>query len=300
MSRRGERLRACAAAVFDAGTMERVIDPAIADLQREPPSIAAHVAVLKVLLLCGYQEATMSQHQWTSEDRRALTRALTGGAIVTLLVTLGLEAPFLSYAWHPGSIDRRLPLYLAPQGLPIAIAIGVTLGTLFGFAGRQVSGRVSVWLLALALAASMFSFVDLGWITPAGNQAFRVAISGNSGIARGAPELTLGELWQFASPDYAFNFHTRIALAFAPLVLAIFALSIVRMKPAGGWIAGLTAVVAFVGYYMLLYGGRSMALDGTLPAFAGAWIPNVAVGLVAGLFAFVSRRSPAPRRQVAS
>jgi hypothetical protein len=293
MKRRGDRIRAFAARVFDAGTMERVIDPAMADLQREAPSLAAYAAVLKVMLMCGCQEAMMSNHEWTSDDRRAMIRALTGASIVTLLATLGSEAPFLPYAWHPGSVDPKVPLYLAPQGLPGALALGAMLGILFGLEGRQVSRRVAGCLLALALAASVGSFVDLAWITPAGNQAFRAAASGNPGLTR--TELALGELWQFSSPDSLLNFHTRLALGCLPLVLAVFALSIVRMKPLGRWTLGIAAVATVVGYYTVLYGGRSMALDGRVPAYAAAWLPNVTFVLISVALTVLSARRPGER-----
>jgi hypothetical protein len=294
MRRAGDRLSAFAARVFDAGTMERVIHPSIADLQHEPVSIAAYVAVLKVIAVCGWREVAMATHAWTPDDRRAVMRTLTAAAIITFLATLGLEQPFVSYLWRPG-FDSRVPLYLAPQGLPLALTIGVTLGMLFGLEGRDASRRVTSWLLAMAAGAAVVSFVDLAWITPAANQAFRVAMSGNPALVRGAPELTLGELWQFSSPGFAFNFHTRVALAFAPLVLALFALTIVRAKLARRWIAGVSAVIALVGYYMLLYGGRSLVLEGRVPPYAGAWLPNMVVALLAGSLALVSARRPGTR-----
>jgi hypothetical protein len=52
MTRRGARLRACAAAFLDAHTMERVVDPAIADLQHERSSLMRDVAVLYVVTFC--------------------------------------------------------------------------------------------------------------------------------------------------------------------------------------------------------------------------------------------------------
>jgi lipopolysaccharide export LptBFGC system permease protein LptF len=36
----------------------------------------------------------------------------------------------------------------------------------------------------------------------------------------------------------------------------------------------------FIGYYLVMYGGRMMVLAGTLPAYAAAWLPNVAIALV--------------------
>ena len=50
--RRGDWLRALAAHLFDAHTMEHVVDPAIADLQAERASVARYWAVFKVIALC--------------------------------------------------------------------------------------------------------------------------------------------------------------------------------------------------------------------------------------------------------
>jgi ClpX C4-type zinc finger protein len=52
MTRRGDRLRAFAAFFVDAGTMERVLDPAIADLKHEPFSLTRYLAVLAVVTFC--------------------------------------------------------------------------------------------------------------------------------------------------------------------------------------------------------------------------------------------------------
>jgi len=50
--KRGVRLRAFAAALVDARTMERVVDPAIADLRHESFALVRYVAVLYVVTFC--------------------------------------------------------------------------------------------------------------------------------------------------------------------------------------------------------------------------------------------------------
>ena len=52
MTRRGDRLRALAAAFLDESTMERVVDPSIADLQHEPFSLMRYFAVVNVVTFC--------------------------------------------------------------------------------------------------------------------------------------------------------------------------------------------------------------------------------------------------------
>ena len=114
MTRPGHRLRAFAAAWCDDRTLRLVIDPAIADLQREQ-TMFAYVPVLNVLLACLMEEAMMTAPGWTPDERRILRRAGAATALVTLLVVLGLEQPFVPYAWKAGPLDYRVPLYLAPQ-----------------------------------------------------------------------------------------------------------------------------------------------------------------------------------------
>src|SRR5689334_20783167 len=162
MSRPGSRLRAFASRWCDERTLTLVVDPAVADLQREPSS-RNYVAVMKVVLRCAAGEAMMPAHNWTSDDRQAVKRTLAASSIVMILVIIGLEAPFIPYAWREGVSDYRLPVYLVPQGLPMALAIGVTLGLLFGLEGRRPSRQVSRGLLGIALLASAVSFVDLAW-----------------------------------------------------------------------------------------------------------------------------------------
>src|SRR4051812_3363571 len=113
MSRPGDRLRAFAASWCNDHRLMLVIDPAIADLERDR-SIRSYVGVLKVVLWCATGEVMMSASGWTPDDRRALTRALAGIAIVTILAMLGSEAPFLRYLVQPDGVDRRVVLYLLP------------------------------------------------------------------------------------------------------------------------------------------------------------------------------------------
>ena len=85
MKRPGSRLRAFAAWLFDARTMERIIDPAIADLQREPFSMSGYLAVWKTIVLC-VPEISMRI-----------------GAIVTLSVVV------IARPWGPTRRGRRPP-----------------------------------------------------------------------------------------------------------------------------------------------------------------------------------------------
>jgi hypothetical protein len=297
--------------------MARLIDPLIADLQHEHAKaarsgwhwrsrairIAGWMSFFKVLAICAWHGELVT-HRWTSDDRRALIRATAWSVVLIALITALFDISPLTWMTRDSKAGTsRLLLYLIPQAVPIAITVGATLGILFGIGGRVFSRRVAEGVVALALIASAFSFVNLGWITPAANQAFRVAASGRTDLPKGPTELTLGEIsraidagrrappapptWYFGEPprylkDLALNYHERWALSFSPLVFALFALSIAAGGSLKRWLLGIAAFGAFIGYYLLLHAGRELVLSGTMPASVAIWFPNAIFAALAG------------------
>jgi lipopolysaccharide export LptBFGC system permease protein LptF len=297
--------------------MARLIDPLIADLQHEHAKaarsgwhwrsrairIAGWMSFFKVLAICAWYGELVT-HRWTSDDRRALIRATAWSVVLIVLITALFEISPLAWMTRDSKAGTaRLLLYLIPQALPIAITFGATLGILFGIGGRVFSRRVAEGVVALALIASALSFLNLGWITPAANQAFRVAASGRTDLPKGPPELTLGEIsraihagrrqppappaWYFGEPprylkDLALNYHERRALSFSPLAFALFALSIAAGGSLKRWLLGIAASGAFIGYYVLLFGVRWLVINGTMPAPVAMWFPNAMFAALAG------------------
>jgi lipopolysaccharide export LptBFGC system permease protein LptF len=49
---------------------------------------------------------------------------------------------------------------------------------------------------------------------------------------------------------------------------------------AGRWTAALAALATCFSYYWLIWTGRAAALESTLPAFAGAWLPVAVFAVV--------------------
>jgi lipopolysaccharide export LptBFGC system permease protein LptF len=128
------------------------------------------------------------------------------------------------------------------------------------------------------------------WIVPMANQEFRQLVFGRDGatVWKGINELTLGELSQQIDSDrrsglwvghLLVSYHMRWALSCATLVLALFALSVTRHLVAR-WTVALAAFGICLGYYALLWAGRGAAVQDALPAFAGAWLPNVVLAIV--------------------
>ena len=182
-------------------------------------------------------------------------------------------------------------------------------GIVLGLRDRAPTTRVKWTITSLALGCSAAAFINVSWLTPAGNQAFRELAAGQR-LLRGLNELTLGELasadptrvMRLTSGDVttrrlAWEFHFRVALACAPLALGLFSLGVTaaRRRNYGQDAMGLAALTAAFGYYVLLFGSRQAVIDlnWVLPVVA-AWVPNL---VFLTLTLLLTRRPLATRTQ---
>ncbi len=286
--------------------MERLIDPAIADLQHEHDAamLEGHVwrgrwirvtgcaAFWKVAVIATIKDAF---HGGTADEGRALSRTVAFSVVAVLALTALLLLPVpLSTALRlkgAGTVSR-LVLYSAPSALALALPFGLVFGILFSLCNQGSTARVTWTVTAFLILCSAGAFVIIGWATPAANQAFRELAAGRR-VLRGLNELTLGEL---ASGDpvrvmrmisggvtterLVWEFQVRIALAFAPLALGLFSLGVAasRRRNYGPVYTGVAGLTASFGYYALLFYARQDVLDGAwLPPIVGAWVPNLVV-----------------------
>jgi lipopolysaccharide export LptBFGC system permease protein LptF len=308
--RTGVRLRELAARWFDAPTMQRCIDPVLADLQAEYEEavrrsrtsrsrwiwIRGHAVFLTTVVCCSGGQAMRMLRDLSGSDRTALRRTAACSSAIFIAGTLLLAAvplQSLGAADRPGAAG--LAVYLVPQALPLSIPLGLTLGVIWGMGGGVVSRRSRVAVLLAAAALSVTSFGILGWLAPATNQAFRVAIyegqARRNGLVpagelpKGANELTFGELRNFLHfagesreppPDdsrhLAGVYHLRLATAGVPLVLSLFALAVIGSGQRSRLMLAVASAVAVFGYFLLE--GAAGTVDWLLPAFAIAWLPN--------------------------
>ena len=302
--KRGFCIRAVAATVFDSRTMERVIDPAIADLQAEPFSVARYLAVVKAIVFC-IPELAM---QWKS------AAVFSGLALAAVVAALELRP--LVFAWQQHAFDPRMPVYLLPQGLAIAVNIAIMFGILAAFGGRVLSRRAVIAVLGLAMAIAISSFLNVGWLTPAANQEFRVALFGHfsptgAPFERGFNELTFNEVrHQYAIATFdpksidpadlhflAVSYHGRWAVTLAPIGFTIFALVLAGRRPLMRWAAGLAVSVAYLAYLLYLDVPNLRALDGRWLGGA-AWYPLVVLAILVGVIAVAPLLQRSPSRRV--
>jgi lipopolysaccharide export LptBFGC system permease protein LptF len=314
MTRPGGRLRSWASHVLDPSTMERLIDPAIADLQHEHEEavrrglnwrgrvicLIGYGTCWKVLTIATVRHAVFER---SAEDDRAVGRAIVFSLVAVLALTAVLVLPVLqstALRRSDAGTASRLLLYSVPSALVVAVPLGLVFGLLLGLRNRVSTPRVTWSVAALGILCSTAAFIVIGWLMPVTNQAFRELAAGRQ-LLRGFNELTLGEL---ASGDaarlmrvmsggvtverLALEFHFRLALAFAPLALAMFSLG---ARAAQRRVHGLitTVVAAFVvcfGYYTLLNVARQAIYRDSLLSAAPAWMqwmPNLLVVVIAML-----------------
>jgi hypothetical protein len=293
-----------AARLCSAKMMERLIDPALTDVQLEHRDaiargrpwrsrwirLAGYFAVLRIIALCVYERTVAD---WTRPEGRAFARAVGFGGVAFLVTALLLISP----PAVEGVPANQLP-YLLPQALPLAIPVGVTLGVFCGLGGTFASVRLKRATLALALAGSAGSLAATAWLVPAAGQAFKEhvrittdkEVTGTSGplemttneLRRTIDSLTQSGRLQEAR-KMAFAYHMRWALPCAPFVLALFAVAVISRRPVRRWIPAAAACGACFSYYCFLAAADIVTRQTILPVAAFVWLPNLAFVLASAV-----------------
>jgi hypothetical protein len=285
--------------------MERVIDPLIADLQREYGEAvrrgriwrsrwiqtAGWLTFFKVLVVCAGTHLTTAE-RWTADDRKSLVRAAVISAItavvITVLLVSGSAEDYPKVLLHPS--PRRL-LFLAPYPFVAGIVLGVTLGIVLGC--RALSRRIVAAAIGAALMCSAIVFINVGWVAPAAHIAYRMTVGDTDLTRLDVGEASLGVLRRKIEQvrgdsenaqfgflvALSFDYHRRVALSFSPLVFTLFALTMAgwfRRR----WVPGILAFATFVLYGWLVLTVRPWSLqpwDARWPPYVAAWCANVAV-----------------------
>jgi hypothetical protein len=290
--------------------MERLIDPALTDVQLEHWDaiaqdrpwrsrwirLAGYFAVLRIIALC-VCERTVGD--WRGHEGRAFARAVgCGGAAFVVAVLLLISPPAVD------GVPANQLVYLLPQALPLAIPVSITLGVFCGLAGTSVPVRLKRATLALAVAGSAGSLTATAWMIPAAGQAFveHVGVARGKEVTgtKGAVEMTTNELrrtidslTQSGRPrearKVAFAYYLRWALPCAPFVLAVFALATIPRLPVRRWIPAGTACGACLAYYCFLAAADLVTRQTILPIAAFVWLPNLAFVVAAAVLTIAEK-----------
>lgn len=286
--------------------------------------IAGHYALGKVLTLHGSARGIDMVSNMTVEDRRSIV-----GTVVWSLVTMAIVTAVLMADPLRSEIPRNpenawtLALLLVPQALPVSIPVGLVVAILQVLRHGTLTRASRTVILGLAAALCLGSFAIMGWLIPETNQAYRqmvfhriveenrVSYRGDEIIARGPGELPIFELRRAIarekaglSPEYGgrsvsqrsleLTYYMRWALAFAPLVLTLFALAVATRLTRSRALRWFVACAVVLGYWTIYFvGDRGLNWDRSLPMFV-AWAPNIAILILTAALAKLARpRDPA-------
>jgi hypothetical protein len=285
----GRTLHRLAARICSPKSLERIVEPAIADLQSEyahAVASGAHVrrakallsgyaAVLEVMIMCAFQEPSAM-----NRERHTIARTLLWAVAAT--VCMSAVVVTLTLAIIPGIPPFYVSL-MAALVLPIAIPVGVTLAIAFALRNRSISRRTTRALAAATVIAMAISVGAMVSNIPVASQSFRQQISdalgGRAAVVKAATDLSAVAIQQqeaFAPPGgragwprrQAWTHHLLLAIPFATPALALFAVAVVRRDAPTKLVMG-----ACVLYFMLVLAGEPLVHQG-IPAFAAAWLAN--------------------------
>ncbi len=305
----GRTLHRLASLICSTKSLERVVEPAIADLQKEYDAsaeshlgrrvwmlIRGYFAILKVMAVCALGISVA-----TDEERNGLVRTFAWSLTFMIAAAALLMLPPL-WLSEPGFGSTRHLVQLTPQAVPLAIPVGLAFGIAFGLAGSVVTRAMAKAILLVAVTASLVSFVILAWVMPAANQAFRTEWSHSQGYEgtprKGSNEMTISELQREIEVaaalgdarnvhQHSWFLHLRYALSLATVVLGGFLLA---LRGRGRAMRTLVAFITCGSYWVLLVSGEALSgYDRHLSEIAAAWLPNV-VFLTATIFVVTSRR----------
>jgi hypothetical protein len=286
----GTHLLAVARLVVDPAAVAHVLEPLVADWQREwltaGSAWRAIVRVRGVVAFVCSATYCCAIDTMPSDVRRRAWIALASFVGVSSLLLL------VPYRLVPATAAA----YLLPSTLALTLPFGILpLAMLLGTSTDRGSSRRH--LLRFAIAVALLAFALHNWITPYANQAFREHLvfraaerAGRVAYyqppARGVRELTLPELYTVSLPAFGImassearvreEINRRLALPLVPLLLAILGWSLGSVSNAAGAMR-LTGWWLFV---CLTFGfapdlGMTLERSWNVPRLFGVWVPLV-------------------------
>jgi hypothetical protein len=302
----GAFLRRLAEQVCAARTMDRLVDPIIADLRLEVAAVRkapwprrystiarAYVGLWRGFLAHGRSLVTISlvsqQLVMRNAGLRAVRPALAVAALTTVFIIAIPGWVLGTRLWQPEG--QRLLLYLVPQALPIAIPAAVLWSALWGIGRRPATSGDRRAIMLTGLIASMAVALLFAMVIPESNQAFRegffIQEYGHRPPSRGANELS----WSALGHELAANpgshllrqsYHLRIALSFTPLLLALASAALQMGTPHRAfWQASTTTSIYVMFFWAPVWIWAPVRV--AAPELVG-WIPTFAAIFAASLF----------------
>jgi lipopolysaccharide export LptBFGC system permease protein LptF len=286
----GYWLRIIATRFCGPQTMERLVDPIVADLQTEYAALgeanawrrrrlrlSTYVAFWKALSL----HVVLSVGEPPQDQGARLRRAIGISFVTRVLFTFVMTTPpvFSELSSQGGWAFRMmLALLLIPQALPLSIPAAVCFGILYAMRAHRVTRRDLYGVLTIAALASGAVWVLMDSGIPRANQAFRELVfeqltGQRAHLEPGLSELGFSGLSQRTDPVAMRLNHLWSALSLASLPLSLLALSVAqRIRGAIG--AFFLALVAVVVYFTVLWVSDRYLRGGAALPILIVWAPN--------------------------
>jgi hypothetical protein len=284
-------VRRLLARLCSAETMQRIVDPTLADMRVEGYRWRGYIALVRALALHAVVSVPESCFRLYHDDQRALPRMLALSFVTAVTAAIPLVA--LSFRRELRSLE--IIALLMPQALaltiPAALLVAIPVALHNVTLTRRLRGRAIVVLVFFVALTG----VVMDRVMPHANQAFRELTAGHP-LPRGANETALATLQRQIAElktrrggetlvrQTEYVLHLRIALMCAPLPLGILALALSatrsgRQRP---WLAaGLGLVSYFLTLYPLEFLAEQLLTATTVPPPVLAWMPMTGIALVA-------------------
>ena len=312
----GLRLIAFAERLFDRLTLDRVVIPAIADLQHEclrAPTASlshrvircrAHWGVLRTIALCALRDV--------ATDRRGASRSITSRMLLLLPLFVLLGAlPGSGWLWSFGvahgagvAVEAGLLLLLPSLvlALPVAFYFAVALQ-------RRASGmdRLSVVALSILWAAVMSALMLA--IVPETNQSYRMllfeafqrddaSVPRARHLPKGLTEMTLTELNdEIANPpsparEALARHHRQERFAYIAAVPLMGLVALVLARRRGDRKAAIVADILLLGIYFASFNVDVLRNPGV--DIYRAWTANVVLAIIGLGLGLIPARALSP------
>ena len=305
MSLPGTRLRALAERIVDETTMQRVVLPALADLQHEcaPPArlavrLRAYWGCLRLLTWFSLRSTALDAgHAFPMVVRRT-------GVLLVAFTGLLVFAPFVDEFQRLASQAGFLPALIAgvllvPQAVFLAWPVAHLLGV--ATSDRPVDPvdrrRRKVGVIVSSFACVLLMLAIANVVTPAANQGYRILLfsvlndssadTRSVTLNKGLAEMTWSELNDRirhppsvrAARDARLHREARLALCISPLIFGLLALRL-----AGRWhsrVISWSVPIAVGVVYWLLFPLAMSAARSSDHWISAIWLPNVVFFLAA-------------------
>jgi hypothetical protein len=303
----GDRWLSFARAWLDEGTIERTLEPLVADWRHENAStrgwraatvnLRGQLAILQSMAAC-----LLSQ----------LGRPLPAGSgarawlLIETFAAVGTGGLMMLFSPGPGTAVEFVALL--PATLCVSLPLAIVPMLILTSARRDMPQRARRWLaLRTAVVVTVVLLALAGWITPGFNQQWReqhAPADVPRPILRGDRELTLSQL---SAPGASLmvnerhrrrEVHNRIAVILSPITLSVLGLAIARRarRPL------LSAIVWWLvtpAAWSLVLGGASSQMRQMPIAHLAPWVPHLVLLLASAATSASACRRASPDRRTA-